>query len=167
MARVLPLKTEPMLAVFEKHDVKFIVVGGYAVNVHGVVRSTKDLDICPQPTEENLTKLAAALRELEVALVVGAEDTDPDALPFEIDAEWLQAGTNFTFGSKFGRIDVMQQLNGVAGYRELERNTVLRDFQGHQVRFAGYEELIAMKKATGRAQDEIDLEDLKAARGEL
>ena len=167
MARVLPLQTEPILAVLETHDVAFIVVGGYAVNVHGVVRSTKDLDICPEPTEENLTKLAAALRELEVFLFVDAEDSDPNALPFEIDAKWLQAGTNFTFGSKFGRIDVMQQLDGVDGYGELERNTVRRDFQGHGVRFSGYEELIAMKKASGRAQDKIDLEDLKAARGEL
>lgn len=167
MGRVLALQTEPMLAVLKKHDVDFIVVGGYAVNVHGVIRSTQDLDICPEPTEENLTKLAAALRELEAFLFVDAEDTDPDALPFEIDAKWLQGGINFSFGSKFGRIDVMQQLDGVAGYRELERNTVLRDFQGHQVRFAGYEELIAMKKAAGRAQDKIDLEDLKAARAEL
>ena len=167
MPRVLPLQTEPMLTVLEKHDVEFIVVGGYAVNVHGVVRSTKDLDICPEPSEENLTKLAAALRELEAFLFVEAEATDPDALPFEIDAKWLQAGTNFTFGSKFGRVDVMQQLDGVDGYSELERNAVLRDFQGHEVRFSGYEQLIAMKKATGRAQDKIDLEDLKAARGEL
>jgi hypothetical protein len=165
MARVLPLQIEPILAVLEAHDVAFIIVGGYAVNVHGVVRSTKDLDICPEPTEENLTKLAAALTELEVFLFVDAED--PDALPFGIDASWLQAGPNFTFGSKFGRIDVMQQLDGVDGYSELERNSVQRVFQGHKVRFAGYEELVAMKKATGRAQDKIDLEDLKAARGEL
>lgn len=167
MARVLPLQTEPLLAVLEAHAVEYIVVGGYAVNVHGVVRSTKDLDICPEPTKMNLTKLAAALTELEAFLFVDSEHTDPDALPFEIDAEWLQAGANFTFGSKFGRIDVMQQLDGVDGFGELLRNAVLRDFEGHEVRFCGYEDLIAMKKATGRPQDKIDLEDLKAARGEL
>lgn len=167
MARVLPLQTEPVLAVLEAHQVEFIVVGGFAVNVHGVVRSTKDLDICPEPTEENLTRLAAALTELEAFLFVDAEDTDPDALPFEIDARWLQAGTNFTFGSKFGRIDVMQQLDGVGGFSALQRSTVLRDFEGHRVRFAGYEDLVAMKEATRRPQDKIDLEDLKAARGEL
>lgn len=163
---ILRLRPEPLLGVLIKHKVKFIVVGGYAVNAHGVVRSTKDVDICPDPEPENLRRLAKALNELDV-WQLGTEDFTADELPFQPDFRGLSEGGNFTLGSKYGRLDIMQKLDGVDGYSELSRNTVDRNFVGHKIRFCGYDELVAMKKAAGRDQDRIDLRDLQAARGEL
>ncbi len=52
-----------MLAVLDRHHVEY-VVGGFAANVHGAMRPTKDIDVAPATTTQNLTRLADALREL-------------------------------------------------------------------------------------------------------
>ncbi len=49
-----------MLAVLDRHHVEYVVVGGFAANVHGAVRPTKDIDVAPATTTENLARLAAA-----------------------------------------------------------------------------------------------------------
>ena len=164
---ILRLDPAPMVAVLDKHEVDFIVVGGYAVNAHGVIRSTKDIDICPDPDPANLRRLASALAELG-AYQLDAGDLGPKEMPFAPDLEGLSGGGNFTLGTAHGRLDIMQWLDGVDGYAALERHAVERRFAGlDRVRFAGYDELVAMKQAAGRDQDKIDLQDLKAARGEL
>jgi hypothetical protein len=53
------------------------------------------------------------------------------------------------------------------GWAELSKHAVTRTFLGHECLFCSYEDLIKMKKGAGRAQDRIDVENLKAARGEL
>jgi hypothetical protein len=69
-----------MLAVLDRHHVDYVVVGGFAANVHGAVRPTKDIDVAPATTMENLTRLAAALRELKAGIRV---DELPEGLPFD------------------------------------------------------------------------------------
>ena len=56
------LDAPAMLAVLRAHGVDFVVVGGYAANLHGAARVTTDLDACPAIDLENLGRLAAALR---------------------------------------------------------------------------------------------------------
>ena len=60
-----PLRFLDLLSVLREHDVEFVVIGGFAVILHGVVRSTKDVDIVPEQSEENLARLWAALEALE------------------------------------------------------------------------------------------------------
>jgi hypothetical protein len=143
-----PLRPEPLLSALADHGVDFIVVGGYAVAAHGHVRATKDIDICPDPTEENLQQLADALVELQ-AEAIGLDE----------------------FTTKYGRLDVMQHLAGLGrdggGWKELSPHAVTRNFLGHECLFCGYEDLIKMKRAAGRPQDDIDVKSLKAARGEF
>jgi hypothetical protein len=156
------LKPDALLGVLFDHEVEFIVIGGYAVALHGVVRATKDIDICPAPDKDNLQRLADALRELE-ARPLDLESVIPDV-------KWLQRTANWTLRTKFGRLDVMQALQGLGkghgGYRDLQPHTVEAAFLGYHCRFCSYEDLVKMKQATGRPQDEIDIESLKAARGE-
>jgi hypothetical protein len=150
-----PLQPEPLIGVLVAHGVDFVVVGGYAVAAHGFVRATKDIDVCPNPTQANLQRLADALAELE------AEPID------------RQRGGNWTLMTKHGRLDVMQTFNfeggleGEGDYKDLAAHAVERTFLGHEVRFCSYEDLLRMKRAAGRAQDKVDIESLKAARGEL
>jgi hypothetical protein len=57
--------------------------------------------------------------------------------------------------------------DGEGTYKDLAPHAIERIFFGHQVKFCGYDHLLRMKRAAGRAQDKVDIETLKAARGEL
>lgn len=165
----VPLKPESLLGVLVRHQVAFIVVGGYAVAAHGFVRATKDIDICPDPAEENLLRLAAALSELD-AEPTGFDDSDDGEFDLKPDLDGLRRGGNWTLRTKYGRLDVMQHLEGLdddgGGWEELSRQAITRTFLGHECLFCGYEDLIKMKRGASRPQDEVDVNSLKAARGE-
>lgn len=163
-----PIQPASLLDTLAKHQVEFIVVGGYAVAAHGYVRATKDVDICPNPDLDNLRRLASALDDLEAEPIGLGEFADEfDLKP---DFAGLQAEGNWTLQTKHGRLDVMQHIKGLGkdggGWRELAAHTVSRTFVGHECRFCSYEDLIKMKRAAGRPQDEIDVNSLKAARSE-
>jgi hypothetical protein len=51
----------PLLRALHEREIEYIVLGGFAVNAHGFIRVTKDLDIVPDPARENLKRLASAL----------------------------------------------------------------------------------------------------------
>jgi hypothetical protein len=160
-----PLRPEELIAALERHRVEFIVVGGFALAAHGVVRATKDVDICPNPAEDNLERLAGALAELD-AEVIGLEELEGE-FDLRPTGDGLALGGNWLLLTKHGRLDLMQALEGAdGGYDHLARGAVERDFLGHRVRFCGYEDLVAMKAAADRPQDRVDLADLRAARGE-
>lgn len=165
-----PLKVEALIGVLVAHDVAFIIVGGFAVVAHGYVRATKDIDICPDPAEDNLQRLATALNALQ-AEPLGLDDFGPKEFDLRPDLEGLQFGGNWTLRTKYGRLDVLQHIKGLGvgegGWRELFRRAIRSNFAGHDCLFAGYEELLSMKRAAGRPQDEFDIKSLKAARGEL
>jgi hypothetical protein len=164
-----PLRPEPLLDVLVDHEVAFIVVGGYAVAAHGYVRATKDIDICPEPSDENLARLAAALEELQ-AEPIGLDDFAAGEFDLKPDLEGLRHGGNWTLRTKHGRLDVMQHIAGLGedggGWKELSRQAITRNFLGHECRFCSYEDLIRMKRGAGRPQDQIDVKSLRAARGE-
>ncbi len=66
--QVQPLE---LLRVLREHDVDFLVIGGVAVAAHGYLRATKDVDIIPRPSRENLDRLAAALETLDATQDLG------------------------------------------------------------------------------------------------
>lgn len=164
-----PLKPEALLTTIVEHDVEFIVVGGYAVAAHGYVRATKDIDICPEPSGDNRGKLAEALVDLQ-AEPIGVDEFfgEFDLRP---DLEGLTAGGNWVLTTKYGRLDVMQYLEGLGsdggGWAELRPHAVSRRFLGHDCLFCSYDDLLRMKQAAGRPQDLVDIQNLKAARSEL
>lgn len=166
-----PLDPEPLLRVLFDHKVSLIVVGGYAVAAHGHVRATKDIDICPDPADSNLRRLAAALVELEAEPLGLGEFAAAGEFMLTPDLEGLETGGNWTLMTKHGRLDVMQHLQGLGedggGWKELAGHAVTRRFLGHECLFCGYEDLLRMKRGAGRPQDTIDVESLKAARSEV
>lgn len=165
-----PLKLDSLLGVLVDHGVDFVIVGGFAVVAHGYVRATKDIDICPDPADANLERLAAALAELE-AEPMGLDDFAPEEFDLRPDREGFEFGGNWTFRTKYGRLDVLQHIKGLGrdegGWKELSRHAVRRNFLGYDCLFSGYEDLLSMKRGAGRPQDELDIKSLKAARGEL
>jgi hypothetical protein len=140
----------PMLEVLGRHDVDFVVVGGVAGGAHGSSYPTYDLDVAYERSSTNLERLAAALRELNAELR-GA----PPGLPFQIDAETLENGANFTFTTKHGSLDVLSHLDGAPPYATLKENGTEADVRGMRVVVASLDHLIAMKEAAGRPKDKL------------
>lgn len=156
----------PLLRALHERGIEHIVVGGFAVNAHGFIRVTKDLDIVPSPTEANLKQLAQMLRDLD-ARILDTDGFTGDEMPADpTRTADLEMGGNFCVLTGLGRLDVMQWLSGVDTdnlYGELNRDTVEGDVDGIPVRVCSLEHLRAMKRAAGRPQD---LEDLRRL-GEL
>jgi hypothetical protein len=163
------LEPELLLDALAAHKVEFLVVGGFAVAAHGHPRATKDIDICPEPSDENLGRLAAVLAELE-AQPIGLDDFEGE-FDIEPDLDGLKLGGNWVLDTKHGRLDVMQHLKGLGddggGWDEMRPHAVTRTFLGHEVLFCSYEDLLKMKTAAGRDQDLVDVRTLKAQRRDL
>jgi hypothetical protein len=137
--------------------VRYIVVGGAAATAHGAARLTVDLDIVYERTQQNLTRLVAALAEHNPYLR-GA----PPGLPFRFDAETLRQGLNFTLTTAIGDIDLLGEITGGGGYDDLLPYAItLRPF-GIECLCLGLRRLIQVKRAAGRAKDWEAIAELEA-----
>ncbi len=149
--------------------VEYVVIGGFAVIAHGVIRATKDLDICPDPSSASLEQLAALLLDLD-ARQVGVGDFDQREMPFDPRrAGDLAEGGNFLVETRLGRLDVMQWVPGIdadSAYPVLVADAVEGIVHGTPVKVCSLEHLRLMKRTAGRGQDIQDLEDLAIAHPE-
>jgi Nucleotidyl transferase of unknown function (DUF2204) len=149
---------DELLSRLAAADVKFVVVGGLAVNAWGVVRGTKDVDVVIAPETENLKRLA------EVAVAANGHVQQGEAFlgsPFSI-ASALASGEQVAIETDLGRLDVVQGLEGVPGFEELRAEATKAEVLGVPVFVCSKVHLEAMKRAAGRTRDLADLEDLEA-----
>jgi len=138
----------PILEVLVRHRVDFVVIGGLAGIARGSAYNTHDVDVAYERSAENLSWLAAALSELGATLR-GA----PEGLPFQADSETLRAGSNFTFDTRFGSLDILGDPAGAPRYNELRAGGSTEELWGLAIRIASIDHLIAMKEAAGRPRD--------------
>lgn len=139
-------------------EAQFVVVGGLAVGAWGVVRGTKDVDIVVAPEAGNLRRIA------DVAVAAGGHVQQGEALlgsPISI-ASALAGGEQVAIETDLGRLDVVQGLDGIPSYEELQARATKADILGVAVAVCSIEDLRAMKQAAGRTRDLADLEDLEA-----
>jgi hypothetical protein len=144
-------------------NVEFVVIGGVAVGVHGFVRATQDLDIVPDPTPENLTRLAHLLAEID-ARHVGLEDFSPEEFPNDpTDSAQLAEGANFRLVTSHEPLYILQWVSGVEAdqaYPELAKEALTVRFRDTEISVCGIEHLRAIKRAAGREQDLADHREL-------
>lgn len=161
-----PLRALELLGELLRHRVEFVVIGGFSLAAHGLVRGTKDVDIVPAPDRANLARLADALAELGAEVDLAA-DFQPAELGLKPDADGLARGGNWVLSTLLGRLDIMQAVAGVRGYEQLRAGAVRHEpvGLGEAVLFAGLDDLVAMKLAAGRDQDLLDIAELERARG--
>jgi hypothetical protein len=157
-------RPEELLRLLLEHDVRFVVIGGFAAQAHGSPSLTGDLDIVPSWDGENLRKIAEIL--VGIAAVRHGLPIDAPPLP-PLDARTLRAGSVFTLNSRLGRIDLLANPDPGLDYDMLMRNAIQIELFGVRVRAAGLDDLIAMKRAAGRPKDRIELEILGALREEI
>jgi hypothetical protein len=100
---VLRFQPEEMLRTLERHQVRYVVIGGIGATLHGSPLPTRDTDICPEPGDLNLERLAAALREMDAR--IRAPDA-PTGLPFTCDAAFLRQMKLLNLTTRFGDLDL-------------------------------------------------------------
>jgi predicted nucleotidyltransferase len=151
--------SDPLL-IFEtltRHGVDFVAIGGWAVISHGSTRNTRDVDFVAATDADNLARLEAALRELDAKLW----GVDAHLLGIDLDTPTLAEGGNFTLVTRAGGLDFFNEVPGGAPYDQVRARSVPVDLgDGLQIRIAGIDDLIAMKRAAGRPQDVRDIATL-------
>jgi hypothetical protein len=136
-----------LLREFVAADVRFLVVGAYALAIHGRPRGTADLDVWVDPTAANARSVIRALASFGAPLQDVAED------------DFTRPGITYQMGVPPGRIDVLTDLTGLTfaeAWDERERGA----FGDLQVDYIGRAAFIRNKRATGRLRDLADIEGL-------
>ncbi len=139
--------------------VEFVVIGGQAEYLLGGARVTFDTDLCYRRTKENLERLAQAVRVLKPAL----RGAPPD-LPFVLDARSLALGSNFTFSTTAGDLDLLGYVEPIGGYEELAEKAEVIRLGDMAVKVASLDDLIRIKQHLGRPKDRESLMHLMAIR---
>lgn len=158
-----------LLSELSERGIRHVVVGGFAVIAHGVIRTTKDLDICPDPEPANLERLAALLMDAEAVQLGVGDGFEPEEMPLDPRRPGdLAQGGNFRLKTSHGSLDIMQWLAGIDAdhaYALLAADAVDGTVAGIDVRVASLGNLRRMKRAAGRPQDLEDLRQLDLAHG--
>jgi Nucleotidyltransferase of unknown function (DUF6036) len=142
--------------------VDYVVVGGLALNLHGVERATMDVDLAIALDESNLRRAVGAFQALDLRPVAPVSWTDI-VKPGQLE-RWRS--------EKHMRVLGLQTATGVAPtvdvltslplpFEALKKNSVAKNLAGLTVPVAGIDDLIALKRDTGRATDIADVEALE------
>nr|WP_309692758.1 nucleotidyl transferase AbiEii/AbiGii toxin family protein [Armatimonas sp.] len=138
-------------------QVRFVVVGGVALNLHGGAHLTKDIDFGYGPEEENRERLAGAMNEIH-SKPLGWQSHNP----FSVTASQLGRVRFLNLKTDLGAIDLLPLPAGIDAFEDLWERADVMDLGGFSVRIASIDDLIAMKKAAGRPKDERHLMELYA-----
>jgi hypothetical protein len=136
-----------LLRAFVAHDVRFLIVGAYALALHGRPRATGDLDVWVDATPENAQRVVRALVSFGAPMDQVSE------------ADFASPGVVLQLGVAPGRIDILTALTGLA-FEEAWPGRVHEVLGDVAVDFIGRESFIRNKRATGRARDLGDIEGM-------
>jgi predicted nucleotidyltransferase len=137
-----------LLRIFNDHNVKYLVIGGYAVVQYAEPRFTKDLDLMISTDSRNAEAVYDALKEFGAPLI-GLTPKD-----------FSEEGFFFQMGVPPIRVDILMGIPGIQ-FDKCWKRRVEVDFDGLKVLFISKKDLIASKRAAGRPQDLIDAELLE------
>ncbi len=150
-----PLDADEILRTLKRFGVEFVVIGGVAAVMLGATVGTLDVDVVPEPSDENLDRLATALLDMD------AEVTGAGRVRDFGDGAWLRASNVWNFTTRLGRLDVILAPAGLDGFPELAAAATAADAGGGTIMTASIEHLIAMKEAANRPKDQLSLPILR------
>ena len=147
----LPPDFRELLEEFAREGVEHVVIGGYAFAFHVEPRATKDLDLLIEGSEENRARAARALSRY-------------GAPPNVVEATRTLAETEIVYlGRPPLRIDLLCSIDGVSTSDVLKR-AIPAEWEGTPIRVIALDDLLANKRAAGRAQDLVDVTKLERVR---
>jgi len=136
-----------LLKLFSDNNVRYLIIGGYAVIQYAEPRYTKDLDLWISTDTANAASVYAALRAFGAPLAGLTED------------DFSEEGYFYQMGVPPVRVDILMGIPGLE-FDQAWNKRVEIDFDGLMVSFISKEDLIAAKRASGRPQDLIDANTL-------
>ncbi|MCV7410427.1 hypothetical protein AWC05_00095 [Mycobacterium florentinum] len=154
----MELDLERLFQVLNRHKVVYVLIGGLAAVYHGSPFPTEDADITPDGTPANLTRLAAALRELNAKI---RTESVPEGLTFACDARGLAAAQTWSLVTDAGDLDVAFEPSGTHGYRDLHRDATSVEIYATTVEIASLSDVIRSKQAANRPKDQRVLPTLR------
>ncbi len=136
---------------FSLNNVKYLTIGGFAVNIYGYGRNTGDIDIFIEDSLENRNNLGLALKQLGI----GDFNT---ITTMQFIPGWTDISLNFNL-----RLDIMTSVKGLENrnFDELLKNAYIVEINTIPVYFIDYKNLIVSKKAANRPKDILDIEELE------
>jgi len=152
----VPLAYDRVIQNLKAQNVEFVIIGANAAIAQGAPIGTVDFDFCYRRTKENCQRVAEALRPFHPRLR-GA----PEGLPFKFDGETIFRGSNFTFETDAGDVDILGHVTGVGGYDDIIKRAVEIEFMGLRVFVMSIEDVVKSKKAAKRPKDIMQLPALE------
>jgi hypothetical protein len=137
-----------LLRAFAAADVRFLIVGAYALALHGRPRATGDLDIWIDASAENAARVMRALASF------GAPLSDI------VQSDFERPGITYQIGVPPGRIDILTELTGIT-FSEAWPDRIRRPFGEVETDFIGRAAFLRNKRATGRPKDLGDVEGME------
>jgi hypothetical protein len=144
------LRPQEIFATLERHDVRYVLVGGVAAILHGAPHVTTDVDIVPEEGRENLRRLSAALKELNARIRVAGES---EGVPFDHSSDSLSRVRIWNLVTDQGDLDITFVPSGTRGYDDLIRDAQPMFVRGTPVPVASLADVIRSKEAAGREKD--------------
>jgi predicted nucleotidyltransferase len=140
---------------FSINKVKYLTIGGFAVNIYGYGRNTGDIDIFIEDTIENRENLRVALKQLGIG-----DFQNINTMQFI--PGWTDITLNFNL-----RLDIMTSVKGLENntFDQLLEKAYVAEISNIPVYFLDYENLIIAKKAANRPKDILDIEELEKLNG--
>jgi hypothetical protein len=154
-----------LFSELQKHEVRYLVVGGIAINLHGVERATMDVDLVLAMDEDNLQRFLRAANSLALK----------PSLPVQLEAladasqveDWVQKRRLIAFSLRppsrsAPSIDIV--VRPKVPFDTMYQNRLEKEIGGVRLSVASIDDLIALKTDTGRNQDASDIEALNKVR---
>jgi predicted nucleotidyltransferase len=142
---------EELLGLFNRHKVRYCIIGSYAVAFYAKPRYTKDIDILIEPSAANGRRIIKALKDFGFDSLALSEGD------FRTKKRIIQLGYEPL------RIDLMTSVEG-RSFRRIWKNRTAGAYGAIKANIIGLEDLMALKKRSERLQDKMDLEALSDAR---
>jgi len=154
-----------LFGALQEEKVKYVVVGGLAINLHGVERATMDVDLVLAMDDDNLRSFLNAARKLSLKpfLPVALESLcDAKQLEAWVQEKHLIAFSLQSLSPNLPTVDII--VRPAVSFEAMYRNRIQKNVGGVQLNLASIDDLITLKTGTGRKRDASDIEALKIVR---
>jgi len=152
---------EEILRGFKKYKVKYVLVGGIAVNLLGYMRSTADMDILVEMSDENLAKIVTLLKKKGYRI---KQPVDPMGIAdIQTRQHWIKnkhmKAFNFYKDNEMKEVDII--IESPVTFEQAKKNIVYIKSGDLNLPVISIDDLIKMKKSAHRTVDKLDIEELK------